>query len=86
METEFPSLKSEIIEKIKTLPAHGWIQYKGTSLCMDVHCKCGSLTHVDGDFVYFVKCGDCGTVYEVSGFVELTEVKELGEFEPHITN
>ena len=20
---------------------HGWIQWKGTGVCMDVHCKCG---------------------------------------------
>lgn len=54
----------------------GWIQFKGTDLCMDVHCKCGELTHVDGDFIYFVKCVHCGTTYEINGHVELIETPE----------
>jgi hypothetical protein len=49
---------------------HGWIQWKGTDVCMDFHCKCGELGHLDGDFVYYVKCGACGQVYELSGHVE----------------
>lgn len=57
---------------IKTGP-HGWIQFKGTELCMDVHCKCGELTHIDGMFVYFIKCGNCGAVYELNGHIELIE-------------
>jgi len=23
---------------------HGWVQWKGTDVCMDVHCACG---HID---------------------------------------
>ena len=33
---------------------HGWIQWKGTDVCIDLHCECGSHGHVDGDFVYYV--------------------------------
>jgi hypothetical protein len=33
---------------------HGWIQFKGTKLCMDVYCKCGTHTHIDGEFVYYL--------------------------------
>ena len=55
---------------------HGWIQWKGTDVCMDVHCKCGELAHVDDDFAYFVKCGGCGTVYFCNGHIELIEVEE----------
>lgn len=50
---------------------HGWIQFKGTNLCMDVHCKCGHLTHIDGDFIYFLKCVKCGQIYELNGHIEL---------------
>lgn len=49
---------------------HGWIQWKGTDVCMDFHCKCGAHGHVDADFAYYVKCGKCGQVYEMSGHVE----------------
>lgn len=35
---------------------HGWIQWKGTSVCMDVHCACGAHGHVDADFAYTLKC------------------------------
>ena len=53
---------------------HGWIQWKGTEVCMDVHCKCGELTHVDDSFTYHVKCGNCGTVYFCNGHIEFIEL------------
>lgn len=55
---------------------HGWVQWKGTDVCMDVHCKCGALTHVDADFTYYVKCSACGTVYMCNGHIEFIELKE----------
>lgn len=59
----------------QTVPAkgtpHGWIQFKGTDICMDVHCVCGYFGHVDDDFVYYVKCPACHRVYMVNGYVEL---------------
>ena len=54
----------------------GWIQWKGTSVCMDVHCECGELSHVDGDFCYNVRCAHCGRVYECSGDIKLKLLKE----------
>ena len=56
----------------KTDP-HGWIQWKGTDVCMDVHCKCGHHSHIDGDFIYFLECPKCGTVYELNGHIQLIE-------------
>jgi len=53
---------------------NGWIQWKGTDVCMDIHCKCGELTHVDGEFCYLVKCPHCSTVYHCSGFIRLIEI------------
>ena len=61
---------------------HGWIQWKGTDVCMDVYCKCGCHSHIDADFVYFVynvKCPECGTVYMCNGHIELIELNEEPE-------
>lgn len=55
---------------------HGWIQWKGTNVCMDVHCECGVLTHIDDDFTYHIKCGNCGKVYFCNGHIELIELNE----------
>lgn len=54
---------------------HGWIQWKGTDVCMDIHCKCGELSHIDADFAYHVKCPNCGTVYMCNGHIELIELE-----------
>lgn len=50
---------------------HGWVQWKGTNACMDVHCECGCLSHIDSDFLYAVQCPKCGRAYYVNGTVEL---------------
>lgn len=55
---------------------HGWIQWKGTDVCMDIHCKCGCLVHIDTDFAYFVKCLECNTIYFCNGHIELIEIEE----------
>lgn len=68
----FPSLSMEQPK------VHGWIQWKGTDVCMDVHCECGSMTHIDGGFIYHIKCASCGRVYEVDGHVRLHKL----DFEP----
>jgi phage FluMu protein Com len=52
---------------------HGWIQWKGTDVCMDIHCKCGEHSHIDAEFVYFIQCPKCKTIYEVNGHVQLIE-------------
>lgn len=63
-----------IQEQYKDHP-HGWIQWKGTDVCMDLRCKCGETTHVDADFMYHVKCPLCGTVYFCNGHIELIELE-----------
>ena len=60
---------------------HAWIQWKGTDVCMDVHCKCGESMHFDGDFCYYIKCPVCGQVYECDGHIQLHPVP----FEPENT-
>lgn len=61
-------------EKYKDLP-HGWIQWKGTDVCMDIRCECGDLTHVDGDFTYVIQCGSCGKKYFVNGHIQLIPIE-----------
>ena len=52
----------------------GWIQWKGTSVCMDIHCKCGEMTHLDGDFTYLIRCSNCKRVYWPQAWVNLKEL------------
>lgn len=52
----------------------GWIQWKGTRVCMDIHCTCGAHLHADTDFLYHVRCGECKKLYHVSGYVKMLEV------------
>ena len=62
---------------IKSGP-HAWIQWKGTSVCADVHCTCGHQDHVDEDFFYSWKCPECRAEYSVSGYVVLVRENEHG--------
>lgn len=71
----FPSLSTPHPEP------HGWIQWKGTDVCMDVKCACGEHTHIDEEFCYHIKCGKCGRVYECDGHIRLIEL----DFEPENT-
>jgi hypothetical protein len=54
---------------------HGWIQWQGTDVCMDIHCACGELSHIDEDFAFHVKCPYCGRVYFCNGHIELIELE-----------
>ena len=53
----------------------GWMQWHGTNLCMDVHCECGELHHVDGRFAYVVKT-PCGRYYRLNSDVPLEAIPE----------
>jgi hypothetical protein len=64
-----------IQERYEGLPG-GWIQWKGTSVCMDVHCICGTGWHVDAGFAYYVKCPYCGRVYMCNGHIEFIEIED----------
>jgi len=63
------------IQETYTGKPHGWIQWKGTDVCMDFHCKCGNHSHIDDDFVYNIKCPKCGTVYMCNGHIEMIELE-----------
>lgn len=56
--------------------AHGWIQWKGTNVCMDVHCECGHHGHVDAEFFYHYECPACHKKYAVGQVVKLIPLTE----------
>jgi len=69
-----------------------FVQWKGTDVCLDLHCRCGHDGHFDGDFAYFLRCVACGRVYEMPHTFFLVEVSEdragviqepIGEPHPH---
>lgn len=64
----------EIQDKKLGVP-HGWVQWKGTDVCMDIHCKCGCHSHIDAEFAYNVKCPKCGTIYFCNGHIEFIEIE-----------
>jgi hypothetical protein len=55
---------------------HGWIQWKGTEVCIDLHCVCGHFGHFDGDFFYFYQCPECGARYAVGMNIALIPLTE----------
>lgn len=54
--------------------AHGSIQWKGTDVCIDLHCKCGKHMHFDGEFFYNFKCPHCDRSYAVGQNIALIEL------------
>jgi len=58
----------------------GFIQWKGTDVCMDFHCECGHHNHYDDYFAYVVKCRECGNLYAPSCNVEMIRVEKADMF------
>jgi hypothetical protein len=56
--------------------SHGWIQWKGTDACIDLHCKCGHMGHHDGMFFYHYECPECGAKYSVGQNVKLIPLND----------
>lgn len=54
---------------------HIWIQWKGTDVCCDIRCACGARLHFDGDFMYFIKCPECGQHWEIGTHVRMYPVE-----------
>lgn len=50
---------------------YGWIQWKGTDVCIDLRCACGHSGHVDADFFYYYRCPACQRLYAVGQNVKL---------------
>jgi len=58
-------LENKVLEEDNKPEVYWSIQHKGSYLCMDLHCKCGSHLHIDEEFVYYVECLDCKRVYMI---------------------
>ena len=56
--------------------AYGWIQWKGTDVCIDLHCECGAHMHFDGGFFYNFACPHCGRKYATGMNIKLIELSE----------
>ena len=65
----------------KKIRNYFFIQWKGTDLCMDFHCKCGDSFHFDGDFCYYIECIHCGRVYKMPTEIEGMEEVEMTDKE-----
>ena len=73
-EKRAPAIYKRIDDAGRIDGPHGWIQWTGTDVCMDVRCECGQISHIDSDFVYTLRCPHCGRVYAVSAYVKLVEL------------
>lgn len=69
--TEWPA---DYFERDSLEAPSAWIQWKGTDVCMDIHCSCGELSHVDGEGVYFYECPTCHQKYAVGQNIRLYPV------------
>ena len=67
------SLFESIHHQDAVYSTYGWIQWKGTDVCMDMHCSCGQLGHIDAEFAYFYECV-CGKRYAIGSVVKLIEL------------
>lgn len=54
---------------------HGWVQWKGTHVCMDFHCECGHHSHIDAAFAYNIRCPKCSSVYMLNGHIEAIKLQ-----------
>jgi hypothetical protein len=50
-----------------------FIQWKGTTVCLDFHCVCGKDSHFDGDFAYGLRCVWCQRVFTMPQILTLAE-------------
>jgi hypothetical protein len=55
-----------------------FIQWKGTEVCLDFYCDCGTQGHYDGDFAYALRCAECGRVWQLPHSVALVEGSDNG--------
>lgn len=81
MSTRPKLLECEEADKDVKAGPHAWIQWKGTQVCMDVHCTCGAHTHLDAEFAYSVQCGACGQVWAMCANVRMipSTAEEAGQ-------
>ena len=57
--------------------ASTFLQWKGTDVCIDIHCPCGEHLHFDGYFAYTIECAHCHAVFNMPQDLQL-EAHEPG--------
>lgn len=50
------------------------LQWKGTKVCMDINCICGTQSHIDDWFCYNVECPGCGRMFALCEEIEAVEL------------
>ena len=68
--------EKEVLEGDAKPEVYVSLQWKGTDACMDFRCKCGAHHHLDDEFIYGVKCLNCGRVYRMGCRVLAFEVTD----------
>ena len=67
---------NSILNQSKIGSPCGFIQWKGTDVCVDLYCVCGHHGHVDTDFFYNYKCVKCGQRYAVGAYIKLVPLTD----------
>ena len=57
--------EQETFEPFPGTDAEMFIQWKGTNVCLDFDCPCGTSSHFDGWFAYALRCAACGSIFEM---------------------
>lgn len=73
-----PTRERSLVSEMGLPAPCGWIQWKGTNVCMDVRCDCrpDALMHLDAEFTYFLRCPYCRRTFYVDGHVRLVPLRE----------
>lgn len=72
-----------------TAVGNGFVQWKGTDVCLDFTCLCNTGLHFDGDFAYAIRCWNCQRIWELPAYIPLKLVDEsnaphtVQDTEPH---
>ena len=81
---EFQEINDKIQKRFKKPDKdepQGWIQWKGTDVCIDIHCSCGYHGHIDDYFSYYYHCCGCGKKFALNPHIQLVELDHLDDEE-----
>lgn len=78
-------MNEQLNEQLKEGP-YVFLQPKGSSLCLDLNCDCGQTSHIDGEFVYFMRCPGCGAEYELPTKLMLEKVNPDAKPEGYVAD
>ncbi len=73
---KLPTVDEAILNMTRPEGPYGFIQWKGTEVCMDCWCSCGTHFHMDAEFMYAVECPSCHRTFAVYCYVKFIEVDD----------